>query len=212
MEVNNALNSVENLLDSEEQCSKSDVKSSKTGTAPHNSHHQTSAACTSKRANYISWDEYFMSVAMLSAQRSKDPNRQVGACVVNCKNKIVGVGYNGFPIGCSDDAFPWGKLGDSDLDTKYPYVCHAEMNAIVNRNSADLSDCKIYVTLFPCNECMKLLIQSGIREIIYGSDVYHDTNKVVASRRMMMSANVRERKFVSHRKSVTLDFSFEKPN
>lgn len=164
---------------------------------------------TSKREDYISWDEYFMSVALLSAQRSKDPNRQVGACVVNSKNKIVGVGYNGFPIGCSDDVFPWGKFGD-DIDTKYPYVVHAEMNAIVNRNSADLNDCRIYVTLFPCNECMKLLIQSGIREVIFGSDIYHDTDMVRASRKMMQSANVRERKFETSRKSVTLDFSFDK--
>ncbi|XP_063715964.1 deoxycytidylate deaminase-like [Symsagittifera roscoffensis] len=162
-----------------------------------------------KRNDYLSWDEYFMSVALLSAQRSKDPNRQVGACVVNSDNKIVSVGYNGFPVGCDDDDFPWGKKGGF-LDTKYAYVCHAEMNAVVNRNTTQVKDCRIYVTLFPCNECTKLLIQSGIKEVIFGTDSYHDEKQFIASRKMLTSAGVNERKFVPLRKSITIDFEFDK--
>ena len=117
-----------------------------------------------KRTNYLSWDEYFMAVALLSAQRSKDPNTQVGACVANDQNKIVGVGYNGFPWGCSDDELPWSREGDY-LDTKYPYVCHAELNAVLNSITTDLRNCRIYVGLFPCNECTKVIIQSGSKEL-----------------------------------------------
>ena len=117
-----------------------------------------------KRTDYLSWDEYFMAVALLSSQRSKDPNTQVGACVANRENKIVGVGYNGFPLGCSDDDLPWARTGDF-LQTKYPYVCHAELNAVLNSISRDLRGCRIYVGLFPCNECTKLIIQSGIKEV-----------------------------------------------
>ncbi|XP_016075973.1 PREDICTED: deoxycytidylate deaminase isoform X2 [Miniopterus natalensis] len=112
-----------------------------------------------KREDYLEWPEYFMAVAFLSAQRSKDPNSQVGACIVNAENKIVGIGYNGMPNGCSDDLLPWRRTAERKLDTKYPYVCHAEMNAIMNKNSADLKGCAIYVALFPCNECAKLIIQ-----------------------------------------------------
>ena len=124
-----------------------------------------------KRSDYLSWDEYFMGVALLSAQRSKDPNTQVGACIINEKKKIVGIGYNGLPIGCDDDTFPWDRDGDF-LATKYPYVCHAELNAILNKISADLDKCTVYVTLFPCNECAKVIIQSGIQEIIYLTNKY----------------------------------------
>ena len=119
----------------------------------------------SKRQDYISWDEYFMGLAVLSAMRSKDPSTQVGACIVNKSNKIVGIGYNGFPIGCSDDTLPWQRSGEW-LDTKYPYVCHAELNAILNSVSRDLNECSIYVGLFPCNECAKAIIQSGIKHEI----------------------------------------------
>lgn len=137
-----------------------------------------------KRQNYLSWDEYFMAVALLSAQRSKDPNTQVGACVANDQNKIVGVGYNGFPWGCSDDELPWERQGKF-LDTKYPYVCHAELNAVLNAISTDLRDCRIYVGLFPCNECTKVIIQAGIKEIIYLSDKYSDTDQVKAAKIML---------------------------
>ncbi|XP_031151270.1 deoxycytidylate deaminase isoform X3 [Sander lucioperca] len=115
---------------------------------------------TTKREDYLEWPEYFMAVAFLSAQRSKDPSSQVGACIVNQENKIVGIGYNGMPNGCDDDLLPWSRSADDRLDTKYPYVCHAEMNAIMNKNSADVKGCTMYVALFPCNECAKLIIQS----------------------------------------------------
>lgn len=141
----------------------------------------------SKRLNYLSWDEYFMAIALLSAERSKDPNTQVGACVANEQNKIVGVGYNGFPLGCSDDELPWSRTGDY-LSTKYPYVCHAELNAVLNAISTDLRNCRIYVGLFPCNECTKVIIQAGIKEIIYLSDKYKDTDQVKASKRMLDTA------------------------
>ncbi|KAI6069843.1 Deoxycytidylate deaminase isoform X2 [Aix galericulata] len=141
------------------------------------------ASCR-KREDYLEWPEYFMAVAFLSAQRSKDPSSQVGACIVNSENKIVGIGYNGMPNGCSDDVLPWTRTAAHRLDTKYPYVCHAELNAIMNKNSADVKGCSMYVALFPCNECAKLIIQAGIKEIIFMSDKYHDTTEMTAARRM----------------------------
>ena len=157
------------------------------------------------RKDYISWDEYFMGVALLSALRSKDPSTQVGACIVNSQNKIVGAGYNGLPIGCSDDDFPWEKNGDF-LQTKYPYVCHAELNAILNNIGMDLSGCRIYTALFPCNECSKAIIQSGIREVIYLSDKYDGTNVSVASKRMLDTAKVSYRKVEARRSVIELSF------
>jgi dCMP deaminase len=142
-----------------------------------------------KRTNYLSWDEYFMAVALLSAQRSKDPNTQVGACIVNQENKIVGVGYNGFPIGCSDNKLPWGRKGDF-LDTKYPYVCHAELNAILNSIPGNLKDCSLYTVLFPCNECAKVIIQAGIKKIVYLEDIYAGTDSVKAAKIMFEQAKV----------------------
>lgn len=139
--------------------------------------------------NYISWDEYFMGVAALSAKRSKDPNTQVGACVVNEDKRIIGIGYNGFPMGCRDDVFPWEKEDKNYLNTKYPYVVHAEPNAILNCTSS-LKNSTLYVTLFPCNECAKLIIQSGIKHVVYASDKYHDTEGYIASRRMFDAAHV----------------------
>ena len=134
----------------------------------------------------LSWDEYFMALAHLAAKRSKDPSTQVGACIVNPSNRIVGIGYNGMPSGCDDDDFPWERQGEA---TKYPYVVHAELNAILN-SIQNLSGCKIYVSLFPCNECAKAIIQSGIREIIYESDKYADTQAVIASKKMLNAAGV----------------------
>ena len=142
-----------------------------------------------KRSDYISWDEYFMGVAMLSSMRSKDPNTQVGACIVNEDRKIVGVGYNGFPTGCCDDDLPWEREGEW-IDTKYPYVCHAELNAILNSIGGNLKGCTLYVALFPCNECAKAIIQSGIKKIIYLSDKYADTDGTKASKRMLSEAGV----------------------
>ena len=122
----------------------------------------------SKRIDYINWDEYFMGIAVLSGKRSKDPSTQVGACIINKDKKIVGVGYNGFPAGCSDEDFPWDREGEF-LQTKYPFVMHAEQNAILN-SIKKLTGCSIYVGLFPCHECAKAIIQSGIKEVIYLSE------------------------------------------
>jgi len=158
-----------------------------------------------KRTDYLSWDEYFMAIALLSAERSKDPNTQVGACIVNGQKKIVGVGYNGLPIGCSDDEFPWARDGDF-LETKYAYVCHAELNAILNSISADLNGCAIYVALFPCNECTKVIIQSGIKEVVYLADKYADTDVVKASKYMLDKAGVRYRQLKPQKKSLVLNF------
>ena len=142
-----------------------------------------------KSKEYITWDQYFMGVAKLSALRSKDPNTKVGACIVNEKKRIVGIGYNGLPYGCSDDEFPWERDGDF-LETKYPYVVHAEPNAILNSTNK-LDNATLYVTLFPCNECAKLIIQSGIKEIVYVSDKYNGSNDNVASKRMLAAAGVK---------------------
>ncbi len=144
--------------------------------------------------NHINWEEYFMGVALLSAKRSKDPVTKVGACIVNRQKRIVGIGYNGFPFGCEDDVFPWDNAKDANfLDTKYPYVVHAEPNAILN-STTSLDGCSIYVTLFPCNECAKLIIQSGIKEIIYMDDKYSGTESDIASKRMFDAANVKYHK------------------
>jgi dCMP deaminase len=161
-----------------------------------------------KRKGYLSWDEYFMAVALLSGLRSKDPNTQVGACVANDQNKIVGVGYNGFPWGCSDDDLPWEREGKW-LDTKYPYVCHAELNAVLNSITFDLRRCRLYVALFPCNECTKVIIQAGIREIIYLSDKYSETDSVRAAKVMLEKSNTLCRQFVPTRESVLLSFQVD---
>lgn len=161
-----------------------------------------------KRDNYISWDEYFMGIALLSSYRSKDPNTQVGACIVDDNNKIMSVGYNGFPKGCSDDEFPWERSGD-EFDTKYPYVCHAELNAILNAGGRNLSGCKIYVALFPCNECAKAIIQCGIKEVIYISDKYKDSVNNRVSRRMFDASGVKYTKINLNRDELKLSFKEE---
>ncbi|MCD8364362.1 MAG: dCMP deaminase family protein [Clostridiales bacterium] len=143
-----------------------------------------------KRENYITWDEYFMAVAKLAGMRSKDPNSQVGSCIVSENNKILSMGYNGFPRGCSDDEFPWAREGDEG-ETKYPYVVHSELNAILNYRGGSLDGAKLYVSLFPCNECAKAIIQSGIRTIVYAEDKYDGTPSVLSSKRMLDAAGVR---------------------
>mgnify|MGYP003989707015 FL=1 len=148
----------------------------------------------SKREDYISWPQYFMEIAKLSAQRSKDPSTQVGACIVNTENKIVGIGYNGFPNGINDDELSWSREGNY-LDTKYPYVCHAEMNAIMNCTMLP-KGCSIYVTLFPCNECAKLIIQSGIKKVIYLSDKYKNTDITIASRTLLEKSGIEFIQFI----------------
>ncbi len=148
-----------------------------------------------------------MGVAFLSAQRSKDPNTQVGACIVNKEKKIVGIGYNGFPWGCSDEELPWDREAESWVDTKYPYSCHAELNAILNKNTADVKGCTLYVALFPCNECTKLIIQSGIREVVYVSDKYHSLETMKASRRMLDMTGVTYRQYTPSMPKIVIDFS-----
>ena len=156
-----------------------------------------------KRADYISWNEYFMGVATLASKRSKDPNTQVGACIVDKDNYIVSVGYNGMPLGCSDDEFPWERQGGT-LDTKYAYVTHAELNAILNSKTANLEGSTVYVTLFPCNECTKALIQKRIGKIIYLDDKYHDTDTSEAARRMLDSAGVKYERYDLTGRDITI--------
>lgn len=147
-----------------------------------------------KRTDYLTWDEYFMGIAMLSAMRSKDPSTQVGACIVNDDKRIMSMGYNGMPRCCSDDEYPWDRDGEG-LDSKYLYVCHAEFNAILNCER-NVRDCTVYVTLFPCNECAKAIVQSGIKEIVYMEDKYADSDSVKASKRMFDTAGVKYRQYV----------------
>jgi dCMP deaminase len=156
-----------------------------------------------KKENYLKWDEYFMGIALLSAERSKDPHTSVGACIVSQDNKILSVGYNGMPRGCSDEEYPWSREAESEMDTKYLYVCHAELNAILNYTGTNMQNAKIYTTLFPCNECTKALIQAGISEVIYLSDKYSDTSSVMAAKRMMKSANVTYSKYQPADKTIS---------
>ena len=150
---------------------------------------------TEKRADYISWDEYFMSVAKLAGMRSKDPNSQVGSCIVSSDNKILSIGYNGFPIGCSDDEYPWSRDDQDPLKTKYLYVTHSELNAILNYRGGSLEGARIYVSMFPCNECAKAIIQSGIKTVIYEVNKYPDSASVLASMKMLASSGVQVRKY-----------------
>ncbi len=146
-----------------------------------------------KRKDYFSWDETFMQISRVIAQRSKDPNTQTGACIVNDDNIIIGLGYNGFPRGCGDDKLPWSREGGF-CDKKYAYVVHAEANAMFNTNSSAKGS-RLYCTLFPCNECAKITIQLGIKEIIYESDKYHDNQEWEASRKMLDLAGVKYRQY-----------------
>ena len=157
-----------------------------------------------KRADYITWDEYFMGVAYLAGMRSKDPNTQVGACIVSEDNKILSIGYNGLPRGCSDDEFPWARDDEDPLKTKYLYTAHSELNAILNYRGGSLEGAKIYVTLFPCNECAKAIIQSGIRTVIYDSDKYAEQPSFIASKRMFDAAGVRYYRYSRTDREVTL--------
>lgn len=156
-----------------------------------------------KRQDYISWDEYFMGVAILSGMRSKDPNTQVGACIVSQDNKILSMGYNGFPVGCSDDEFPWTREGDP-LENKYFYTTHSELNAILNYRGGSLEGAKLYVSLFPCNECAKAIIQAGIKTIVYDSDKYAMTKSTIASKRMLDAAGVKYYQYQHTNREVTM--------
>lgn len=157
-----------------------------------------------KRTDYISWDEYFMGIAKLSALRSKDPSTQVGACIVSPDNKILSMGYNGMPIGCEDDDFPWNRESEDPFDNKYYYSTHSELNAILNYRGGSLEGTKIYVTLFPCNECAKAIIQCGIKKVIFEDDKYEDTSSVKASKRMFDAAGVEYEKYEPLNRDVTI--------
>ena len=161
-----------------------------------------------KRNDYISWDEYFMGVSLLAAERSKDPSTQVGACIVSDDNRILSTGYNGFPQGCSDDAFPWNR--DADLgETKYNFVVHAELNAILNAGGKSLVGSRIFVSLFPCHECAKAIIQSGVKEVVYLSDKYNGTESDNASKRMLNAANIKLTKIKPTKSQLILKFDVE---
>jgi dCMP deaminase len=156
------------------------------------------------RKDYLTWDEYFMSVAKLSAMRSKDPSTQVGACIASNTNRILSTGYNGAPNGIEDKYFPWDREGEF-LNTKYAYVCHAEMNCILSYrgDNKDLENARIYVDLFPCNECAKIIIQSGIKEVIYLCDKYADTDGVKASKKMFDACGVKYKQ-LNMNKEITI--------
>lgn len=162
-----------------------------------------------KREDYISWDEYFMGVAFLASMRSKDPSTQVGACIVDSENRILSTGYNGFPSGCSDDEFPWEREGEYSA-VKYPFVVHAELNAILNARGKNLTGSRIYVDLFPCNECAKAIIQAGIKEVVYLSDKYEKTDSTIASKRMLTHAGVLFRKVAFTHNKLIIDFEAKK--
>ena len=162
-----------------------------------------------KRQDYISWDEYFMGVALLAAERSKDPNTQVGACLVDNQNRIISTGYNGFPQGCSDDDFPWNR-DEKCGETKYQFVVHAELNAILNAGGSSVAGSTLYVSLFPCNECAKAIIQAGVKEVVYLSDKYNGTPSDLASKRMLEAAGVKLTKLKPTKANLVLNFAVDK--
>ena len=159
-----------------------------------------------KRCGYITWDEYFMGVALLAAERSKDPSTQVGACIIDNNNRIISTGYNGFPKGCSDDEFPWNRDAAAG-ETKYPFVVHAELNAILNAQGTSVVNSRLYVSLFPCNECAKAIIQSGVREVVYLSDKYNGTPTDIASKKMLEAAGVKLTKLKPTKTNIVLSFN-----
>ena len=161
-----------------------------------------------KRKDYISWDDYFMGVAMLASERSKDPSTQVGACIVDENNRILSTGYNGFPQGCSDEEFPWNR-DDSIGETKYKFVVHAELNAILNAGGKSLVGSRVFVTLFPCHECAKAIIQTGVKEVIYLSDKYDGTDSENASKRMLDAAGIKYTRIKPTKSQLVLNFNVE---
>ena len=157
-----------------------------------------------KRNKYLSWNQYFMGLAVLASMRSKDPNTQVGAAIIDPEtNRVVSVGYNGFPFGCSDDEFPWSREGE---DTKYAYVVHAELNAILSAKGRDLTGCVLYVTSSPCNECMKAIIQSGIKKIVYKDEYAKGTTSWIATAKMASAAGITMEKYESNHDEINLGF------
>lgn len=161
-----------------------------------------------KRNGYIGWDDYFMGVSLLAAERSKDPSTQVGACIVSEDNRILSTGYNGFPKGCSDDEFPWNR--DENVgQTKYNFVVHAELNAILNAGGKSLAGSRIFVSLFPCHECAKAIIQSGVKEVVYLSDKYNGTVSDNASKRMLRAAGVKLTQMKPTKAQIVLNFDID---
>ncbi|AVN63768.1 cytidine deaminase [Mesoplasma florum] len=156
-----------------------------------------------KRENFLNWEQFFMTVAKVCAMRSKDPSTQVGAILVNNLNQIISTGYNGFPRGVNDDEFPWTREGEW-IDTKYPYVAHAELNAIVSART-NLTDSDVYVTLFPCNECTKIIIQAGIKKVYYLEDKYKDSIEVKASKRMLDAAKIEYKQINDFNVKISID-------
>ncbi|XP_041937880.1 deoxycytidylate deaminase-like isoform X1 [Alosa sapidissima] len=156
--------------------------------------------------NKMDNDTYFMAVAVHAAKWSPDPNTKVGACIVNPDKKIVGIGYNRMPNGCPNESLPWARESEDPLGNKYLYVCHAELNAIMNKTSADVKGCTIYVSLFPCNECTKIIIQSGIKDMIYLSDKYKGENTTKASKRMLDLAGIPYRVVLPASREIVIDF------
>ena len=163
---------------------------------------------SNKRTDYIAWDDYFMGVSLLAAERSKDPSTQVGACIVSDDNRILSTGYNGFPQGCSDDLFPWNR-DESAGETKYNFVVHAELNAILNAGGKSLVGSRIFVSLFPCHECAKAIIQSGVKEVVYLSDKYNGTVSDNASKRMLNAAGVKLTKIKPTKAQIVLNFNID---
>ena len=163
---------------------------------------------SNKRNDYISWDDYFMGVSLLAADRSKDPSTQVGACIVSDDNRILSTGYKVFPQGCSDDEFPWNR-DESKGETKYNFVVHAELNAILNAGGKSLVGSRIFVSLFPCHECAKAIIQSGVKEVVYLSDKYNGTVSDNASKRMLNSAGVKLTKIKPTKAQIVLNFDID---
>ena len=161
-----------------------------------------------KRNDYIGWDDYFMGVSLLAADRSKDPSTQVGACIVSDDNRILSTGYNGFPQGCSDDEFPWNR-DESVGETKYNFVVHAELNAILNAGGKSLVGSRIFVSLFPCHECAKAIIQAGVKEVVYLSDKYNGTQSDNASKRMLNAAGVKLTKIKPTKSQIMLNFDID---
>ena len=157
-----------------------------------------------ERKDYLTWDEYFMGLAQLCALRSKDPNTRVGACLVDSNNKVVSLGYNGMPIGCQDKDMPWGRDKSEYLNSKYPFVCHAELNVILNCGGRGLFNTRLYTTLFPCNECAKAIIQIGIKKVIYKEDKYSTEDNVIAAKHMFNISGVKYEKYTKTNKIVNM--------
>lgn len=139
----------------------------------------------------LNWDETFMNMSLLISMRSKDPNTRVGSVIVK-DNKVLGMGYNGMPFSIgenNDTIYPWDKESDDIYSNKHGYVVHSEVNAILN-STCSVKGATIYVSLFPCNECAKIIVQSGIKKVVYLDEWDKTKPTVKASRRILENAGV----------------------